>query len=191
MGKEIVDVTVITPSLPERDEMLERCIRSVKHQDVLPEEQLIRVDLAGVGPARLRTSMLDEATTGWVAFLDDDDLLYPHHIETLWNATIDDDGGPPDVVISYCDFIGDKLPDGYYNRPFDRRVLRKHGIFPITVLARRSAILKHGAFRVEDRYEDWALWNRMADGGCKFVTLEEVTWTYDRSGHANRTAGTA
>lgn len=193
MGPEVGDVTVITVTIPGREEMLKVATASVERQNVRAAYHAVGCVLPPEGPARMRSGLVSLAGTEWVAFLDDDDMLYPHHLETLLNAAQDDGGVEPhgkypDVVIPYCDFIGPPLPDGYYNRPFDRQALRRHGIFPITVLARRSAVLKYGGFRTEDRYEDWALWNRMARGGCRFVTVPEITWTY-RRGHESRTGG--
>lgn len=177
------DVTVIIPTIPGREELLDRAAVSAMMQTVQVDVVAI-VDTDRRGPAVLRNEMIAASRAEWVAFLDDDDYLDPHHIETLL-AHSDD----ADVVVPYCRFDGPPLPVGYYNRQFDARVLRRHGIFPITVLARREAIIAAGCFRPEDRYEDWSLWNRMVRLGARFVVVPEVTWTYDRSGHANRTDG--
>lgn len=168
-----MEVTVITPSIPERGELLAEAIASVNDQTHPPVAHLIGIDVAHAGPSVIRTRLVEAATTEWVAFLDDDDLLYPTHLERL--AAHADDA---DIVIPYCRFIGKPIPAGYYNVRFQRATLAKHGIFPITVLARRSVILENGGFDPADRYEDWALWNRIADNGGRFVTVPERTWVY-------------
>lgn len=179
-------ITVITPSLPSRGAMLADAMRSVAHQTLRPAVHMIAVDYAGFGPAAVRNDLLEGVLTPWVAFLDDDDILDPDHLEVLATTV---DLNTVDVVISHCRFNGDTIPDKYCNRPYDRDALREHGIFPITVLARRKAILAAGGFGGE-RYEDWSMFNRMADNGCRFHVIPRVTWTY-RLGHGNRTHGTA
>lgn len=174
-----MDVTVITPSLPERLPLLVEAMASVAAQSLRPVTHLVEVDLAKRGPAAVRNELLAASTTEWVAFLDDDDLLDPNHLEVLARYS---DGS--DVVASHCRFDGPPLPPKFCNRPYARDVLRRHGIMPITFLARRSAIEAAGRFGLE-RYEDWELLNRMADNGCRFTVVPEVTWTY-RTAHDDR-----
>jgi glycosyltransferase involved in cell wall biosynthesis len=164
------DVTVITASMPSRHQLLVEALAAVAAQTV-PCAHLVGVD-QGHGVADVRTQLVEAARTEWVAFLDDDDLIDPDHLETLLAHA-----GDADVVIPHCRFDGPPLPAGYYNRPYDRGELRRHGIFPLTVLARRQAVLDAGGFR-DDKYEDWSLWNRMADQGARFVVVPKETWTY-------------
>lgn len=177
-------VTVITPSLPERAGLLAECITSVAAQTFAPAAHLIGVDHTHDGPARVRNRLLAATDTEWVAFVDDDDLLDAHHLETLTSAPV------ADVIIPFCRFDGPPIPTRYVNQPYDRGALADHGIFPITVLARRQAILAAGCFDPVNRYEDWSLWNRMADNGATFTVVPTVTWTY-RTAHAGRRTNAA
>lgn len=170
-------VTVITASLPHRHGLLAEAVASVVAQ-TRPVAHLIGID-AGQGVAEVRNALVRAANTEWVAFLDDDDLLDLHHVETLL-------GHDADVVIPHCRFDGPALPEGYCNRPYDRGALRRHGIFPITVLARREAVLDAGGFPTVG-WDDWGLWNAMADAGCRFEVVPEVTWTYRTSTADRRT----
>lgn len=179
------DITVITPSVPERSGLLAEATASVAAQELLPFEHLIGIDYGHAGPAATRHDLVSAAATEWVAFLDDDDMLGPGHLRLLHQVA-----GAADVVIPRCRFDGPPLPAKFCNQPFDRSRLREHGIFPITVLARRSSVLAAGGFDPADRYEDWALWNRMADNGCQFVDLEQTTWTY-RTAHPDRRTNAA
>lgn len=170
-------VSVITPSIPSRRELLVEARRSVADQTV-PVHHLID-DHPDRPVAEKRNRLIRAADTEWVAFLDDDDLLDSIHVETLL-------GHDADVVVPFCRFSGPPLAPvnccaGYYNRPYDRDDLRQHGIFPITVLARRDAILGAGGFG-DGIYEDWDLWNAMADAGATFEVVPTVTWTYRRTG---------
>jgi len=158
--------------------MFDEARQSVAVQTLPAAHHLVLID-HGMGPARARNQILNVCRTEWVAFLDDDDLLDPDHLEVL-------SGGTADVRIPYCRLEGDTIPKKFYNQPYDRAKLRDHGIFPITVLARYQAVMDAGGFRPEDRWEDWSLWNRMADNGATFEVTPQVTWTY-RLGHDNRT----
>ncbi len=164
-------VTVITASLPVRRDLLREAIASVAAQTV-PCSHFVMVD-AGRGVADVRNELVAAAQTEWVAFLDDDDRLDPNHIETLLERSAN-----ADVVIPKCRFDGPPLPAQFCNRTYDRDALRAHGIFPITVLARRQTVLDAGGFATESVYEDWELWNAMADQGARFVNAPAVTWTY-------------
>lgn len=172
-------VTVITASLRARTPLLAEAAASVAAQTV-PCAHLIGVDDAR-GVAEVRNDLVAAASTEWVAFLDDDDLLDPEHLEALLSST-----GSADVVIPHCRFEGPALPAGYCNRPFNRSALRRHGIFPITVLARRQAVLDAGGFALEG-WDDWVLWNAMADAHCRFTVVPRVTWTYRTATPERRT----
>lgn len=174
-------MTILTPTIAGRESLLAECKASVADQ-TRPSRHMTSLDFERRGPASTRNALLRAVTTPWVAFLDDDDLLDPHHVETLLAHS---DGA--DVAVPHCRFDGRELPARYCNRPFDRAALRRHGIFPITVLARTSAVRDAGCFDPADRYEDWSLWNRMADGGAVFRVVPEVTWTYRLAGGDHRT----
>jgi glycosyltransferase involved in cell wall biosynthesis len=175
-----VDVTVITPTIAGREAQLREACASVDAQTT-PVRHIVALDWSYQGPAKARNGALKGLSTPWVAFLDDDDLLDPHHVSTLLAAS---DGA--DVVIPYCRFAGRTIPSRYCNRPYSREALRRHGIFPITVLARTEAVLAVGGFP-SGRYEDWLLWNAMADNGSVFRVVPEVTWTYRLDGDDHRT----
>lgn len=172
------EVTMITASLGRRPELLAEAMASVAAQ-IRPAAHLIGIDPRPV--AVVRNELIRAAATEWVGFLDDDDVLDVDHVSQLACVAEDLD---VDVVIPHCRFLGPPLPRGYCNRPFDREALRRHGIFPITVLARRQAVLDAGGFALEG-WDDWELWNAMADNGCRFHVTPKVTWTY-RTGHDGR-----
>jgi hypothetical protein len=179
-------ITVLTPSIRSREHLLVEAQASVRGQTVVPPPRhLVTIDRLQRGPAAMRNSMLRRTTTEWVAFLDDDDLMDPEHLELLL-AKAEATGA--DVVSSWWRWMP---PDGPFAAPrpdaFDAARLERENYIPITVLARTRAVLESGAFDRHDRYEDWALWLRMLDRGCKFAIVPRVTWSY-RLGSEGRTA---
>lgn len=179
-------VAVITPSLPSRGRLLLEAVASVLAQDYPAElvTHYVEKDVDSHGPAEVRNALARKATENgadWFAFLDDDDVLDPHHVSTLTRVGLESGA---DVVGSYCRFDGPPLPAQHCNRPFRWPELRRRGIFPITVLVRPTAFWKAGGFGPE-RYEDWELWKRIYLGGGRFWIEPVVTWTY-RTAHEGR-----
>jgi glycosyltransferase involved in cell wall biosynthesis len=178
----MIDVTVITPSIPRRSWVLNRCIDSVRSQGPVwrVRYHAIMIDNGHpeepAGPAVLRNRMLDGVDTEWIVFLDDDDVINHNFFERLWPYTED-----ADVIIPHCDFDGPAINSIFVNQPeFSRAKLREHGQFPITVLARTHAVLHPtvDGFDIGEMYEDWGMWNRSADAGFVFKVVPEKLWTY-------------
>lgn len=178
-------VTVITPSLPGRVQLLEQCAASVAAQTI-PVVHLVRVDTDSVGPSVLRSELLDEATTDLVAFVDDDDLIDPDHCEILADAL---ERSGAELAWSYHRTEGlgaPRTPRPRGDRATVEQLRTGRNCIPVTVLARRSAVLDAGGFQPMDRYEDYALWLRMLDLGHRFTLVRRETWTYRFLG-GNRT----
>lgn len=171
-------VTVITPTIEGRFDLLHEAMDSVRRQTLAGVEHAILLDTHNDGPARLRNAMLDACHTPYVAFLDDDDLFDPDHLESLLRALEEDDAS---VAYSYCRVE----PAGalVVPRPSDSRQVWRlmnagRNVIPVTVLAKRSAILAGQGFWAADRYEDYSLWMRLKTLGHSFARLERETWTY-------------
>lgn len=117
---------------------------------------------------------LSLATGDYLNFLDDDDVFYADHIETLVMTL----QNHPDSAAAYA--LGFETPIEIlslkpyryqiksYNTavdvPFDKIELMHHNCFPIqTVLFNRELYEKHGGFDEElDMLEDWDFWIRYA-----------------------------
>lgn len=178
-------VSVITPSLPGRARELAECMESVAAQTV-PVVHLVRADVDRVGPAVIRSELLDEATTSLVAFVDDDDLIDPDHIETLSDA-LEAEGAA--LAWSWCRTTGLGAPNVPRPRNVHAAIAMLRGgrnVIPVTVVARRDLILEAGGFQPSDRYEDYALWLRMLSLGARLAYVKRETWTYRFLGE-NRT----
>lgn len=179
-----MDVTVITPSLPHRWALLCQAVDSVRHQTRPVAAHAIGIDYQHRGPAAVRNALLGGVTTEWVLFLDDDDLLDVDFVEVLSAHP------EADVVVPYCRFDGGSIPARYHNQPYDRLTLQRHGIFPITTMVRTSMIRAVDGFPVA-RYEDWEMWNAIADAGGVFTVVERELWTYRMGRDDHRTHNAA
>jgi len=163
-----VKIAVITPSKPNRTALLEECKASVTAQTRAADIHVVKVDYEGIGPAVLRNQMVMDLSPeyNWLAFLDDDDVFLPRHLELLSIVS-----GDADVVYSPS-----QLDLGY--QPFDREVLKERNFVSVTSLVRRSIFAAVGGFRDLVKYEDWHLWEDISDAGGRFIFIPEVTWLY-------------
>jgi Glycosyl transferase family 2 len=75
-------VSILTPTLPDREWFFNRCKRSVQYQTYPLIEHVIVRD-KGIGPMAAFQRCLDQATCEYVMALGDDDWLAPHAVETL------------------------------------------------------------------------------------------------------------
>lgn len=166
------DVAVITPSLPSRAPLLAEAVQSVAAQTFEPLAHLIALDYKRVGAPFVRNALARVVDADWLAFLDDDDLFLPHHLETLMAASTG-----ADVVYSWSEVQG---RDGWScNEHFDAAALRRANTIPVTAMIRRSTFLKVGGFPLDmSGIEDWGLWLRALGAGARFVCVPEVTWIY-------------
>lgn len=179
---------IITPSLPERAELMVEACESVKQQTVACAHH-VYLDHARIGPALIRNTIMERVSCEYVGFLDDDDLLDPEHVELLLAALdADQNGEPADLAFSW--YRSEGAPETPRVTEWDDwaygTMLGGRNLIPVTVMARRHAILNAGGFRPDDRYEDYKLWMRMLANGCRFTVVPLETWTYRMHGD-NRT----
>lgn len=179
-------VTVITPTIAERTDVLMEAVDSVQAQTAPPFAHFIGLDADGAGPAAMRTAMLGEVRTPLVAFLDDDDLLDPDHLEILVDAL---ERANADLAWSFHRTEGSTAavtPRPRSDRAAVKLLRGGRNCIPVTVVARAGVIARAGGFLATDRYEDYSLWLRMLDAGATFTCVREETWTYRFLGE-NRT----
>ncbi|MBS1241247.1 MAG: glycosyltransferase, partial [Gemmatimonadetes bacterium] len=135
------------------------------------------------GPSAARNAGIAAATGDVVAFLDADDIWYPHHLEQVVGLL----DRHPDAVVAYSGirFVGTR--EGVWqtrlepDQPFEalERVFDKSGQPPqITAVVRRAALLEVGGYHPAFRQaQDYELWLRLARVG-PFVCIREVTADY-------------
>ena len=191
---DLIPVTVITPTIPPRGELLARAIRSVAQQTLAPEAHLIMVDVHREGAPAMIDKAIEHAKTEWVATLADDDELLPNHLATLWAAIVAEDADIAFTHFRYSNSNDAGHLERFRGVPLDRDHPRQMtGVF----LAKRELLLSVGGHsqgfdplsndldsegnRIG---EDFMIVKKLASAGAKFAVSPEVTWIY-HVGHNN------
>lgn len=161
-------ISLVTASMPVRGPMLVEMLGSVAAQSVTPAAHLIEVSEDRIVPKMNRLVGLVE--DGWFCQVDDDDLLYPNHVEVL-SANL-----TADVVWTWCDVVG---RDWSPNEPYQPGMLQARNYIPSNCAIRVEAWRAVGGHRdVPGRYEDHDLLARLEAAGATFLNVPEVTWQY-------------
>jgi hypothetical protein len=162
-------ITLVTASLPKRAAMLREMLVSVEAQVLLPDRHLIDVSVGPVVPKL--NGMLSLVDEGWVVQVDDDDLLYPQHVEVL-AANL-----RADVVWTWCDVVGRSWSP---NEEYQEGKLHFKNYIPSNCAIRADvlrAVGGHVAVGLPDHH-DWNLMRRLERAGASFLCVPEVTWQY-------------
>lgn len=177
------DICVVIPTIPPRVDLLCRALRSVSAQTWPPDAVSIAIDHARFGAACTRNRALAGARSEWVAFLDDDDILYPQHLMRLKEHQADTGA---DVIWGWFDVIGgtDPFPmhEGRQWNPDEPHA------FPVTTLVRRSLAMDVGGFPEGHREsevcagEDFQFFLKLSAAGAVFAHIPERTWAYHHHG---------
>lgn len=200
-------VAVAIPTIPGREELLQRALTSVKAQRRKPDQLLIERDSERTGAWATRNRLLARVETDVVAWLDDDDTLRPHHLMACMRV-LEQSAWRPDLVYPVPRMIGGKDPTavtyqgqfpvspwGLRWSPEFAGHLRHVGSFiPMTHLVRTDYVRRiegfrpgytvdGGRYRGED--EDYLI--RLLDAGAIFEHLDAVTWNWHV--HRAHTAG--
>lgn len=137
-----------------------------------------------VGRSAVANAALRAASGQYCAFLDDDDLLYADHFQTLYQALREDDHAAaayalpfeimtqsdPSSALGYREFLP-HTPEKF-RQPWDYTILQDHNYLPIqSVLFSRDCFVSRGGMdETLDQLEDWELWLRYgADNHFVFV----------------------
>jgi len=172
MAKYLMNITVLTATIPERSGMVVNAIDSVSKQNIQPENHIILVDTKKNGNFNTYQKLLEMADTEWVCFLDDDDIFYPNHLEKL----IKNSNGY-DVIYSNPSIVNDDTDWVHYLEPFSYDKLMVDSIVPMTALVKKDLILQSGGFKTV-QHCDYLLWKALAQQGAKFNKIEDITWEY-------------
>lgn len=221
---ELPLISVITRTYQGRDWLLQQAGRSVLQQ-TWPNLEWIVVEDGGESCREIVASMaesapcavryihqpkrgrshagnlgLAEARGRWCLFLDDDDLLYADHLETLAGTLLADvslsaayslawdiscDINPESREIRELAYVQHKI----HVQPFDLEELAWRNYIPIqAILFERRLYERHGGFREYlDQLEDWNLWRRYANG-ASFHLVNKITSLYRTPAHQDHNA---
>jgi GT2 family glycosyltransferase len=123
-----------------------------------------------------------------LAFLDDDDTYFPHHLATLvgaWDEANAAAGEQPVGVHSYCirvEEVGGRVASRTVlgDREFDPEILAvTNTIVGMTPLVPADEVRAAGGFDERMRVlEDWELWLRLCRRGLRFTTVPVPTAEY-------------
>lgn len=182
-------ITVVIPTIPPRSDLLAQAVDSVRMQTQLPTAVIIEQDLHHEGAGVTRTRALQRVTTPWVAFLDDDDLFMPQHLERLWEHKACTDC---DYAYSWFETLpagGDPFPPTHFTEPWDPAAPRQT---TVTTLVRRQLAQEVG-FLGDPREtndgmragEDW--WFTLECNRLGVIShLAEKTWYWRHWGFGQR-----
>lgn len=190
-------ITVVTPSIPGRNDYLREAVQSVSNQTLRPVAHIIVHDSTGDGAAITRTKGLFMVQTEWTAFLDDDDELREIHLEHLMRKAEEDQA---DLVFPWFDVTG-----GMGGKdPFPKNEKREWTLddphhTTITFLVRTEVARVVGGFLDglppelwpgqvgQKEGEEFRFVVRVAQAGYKISKLHERTWLWRH--HGRNTSG--
>lgn len=149
-------------------------------------KEILYLSAEKVGRSATGNIGLQHASGDYMGFLDDDDLFFRDHVETLVAAV---SAAETDAAYGLAWAIKTRKAgnaNGYletavvrpkgYERAFTYALLETENIFPIqSILFRRALYDRHGGFDITlDQLEDWNLWLRYADG-ADFTLVRKTT----------------
>jgi hypothetical protein len=172
---KIKKVAVITPTVLDRHLLLQECKDSVSAQTWGGSVyHAIGEDTKKEGAAITRNRIVRNVDSEyeWLAFVDDDDIIYPNHLSTLIEGSED-----ADIIYSDCEEEG--FIKTWKTREFNYAEVKAENYIPVTVLMRRSVFDKIGGFPL-DHFpgEDQWMFLNAASAGAKFKYIPKTTWMY-------------
>lgn len=186
------DITVAIPSIPQRKIKLRQAVSSVLSQTYPASGISIAMDLSKHGSAVTRNRALMAVNSEWVAFLDDDDVLLPHHLATLAKGAVESGA---DVVYGLPRVIGQngEIKPRYWQwggpEEFDADLLRAASYITVSSLVRTEIAKDCGGFVFHqdarypsESYDDHGFYLRLLDAGAEFHHVHEETFIWNHHG---------
>jgi hypothetical protein len=161
----IPTVSILTPSVPERADMLAECAASISSQLFHGFEHLIEIDTAREGCSKVINRLAARAQGDWLLPLADDDLLLPGGLSSLLAHAVD-----ADVVYSPPLVTGNEDRWWFFQAP---------PAIPSTALIRTSLWRKLGGYdETLRREEDRDMWIKAVSQDARFVRVDHPCWVY-------------
>ena len=165
-------ITIITTTLPERTSMLEEMIKSHESQTMKAADHIIITD-QGDGLVKSTNLAVEKVCTEYFCIVDDDDILYPNHIETLHNNLT------ADIVWTWCHVVGREIS---FSSPYTFGRLQTEPYITNNHAMRTELFKNMGGWRNKDISEvphpDWDMQRRCERNGATFLNVPEITWEY-------------
>lgn len=158
-------VSILTPSIPERADLLAECCASVNAQTFDSYEHLIGIDEDHDGCATSMNKLATQAQGEWLLPLADDDLLLPGCLATL--LPYRDEG---DIIYAPPLVTGNEDRWWFFQSP---------PAIPSCALIRAETWRELGGYdeRLEHE-EDRDMWVKAIAAGKRFVRVNEPAWIY-------------
>lgn len=154
-----------------------------------------------IGRAAAGNMALQAAVGDYINFLDDDDLLYPNHIELLVKCLTNSNAMAAYSIAKETRVKKIQKPPYFkeirsyirYKQPYNRLLLANKNYLPIqSVLFSKKLYLQLGGFDTQLEYlEDWDLWVRYSTI-TDYIFLPQITseyrvpWNMKKSMYRNR-----
>lgn len=188
----MLDITVAIPSIPQRKMKLRQAVSSVLGQTHPASGISIAMDLSQQGSAVTRNRALMAVNSEWVAFLDDDDVLLPHHLAVLAQGAVDSGAdviyGLPRVLDPYGNI---KPRHWQWGGPteFDAELLRQASYITVSSLVRTELAKDCGGFVFHqdarfpgESYDDHGFYLRLLDAEATFHHVHQETFIWNHHG---------
>lgn len=158
-------VSVLTPTIDGREDLLEECVASVQAQTFDRFEHRVLFDEHREGCSATMNRLAAGALGDWLLPLADDDLLLPGCLESLLAHS--DEG---DIIYAPPLVTGNEDRWWFYQAP---------PVIPSFALIDRILWADLGGYDETLRHEeDRDLWTRALDVGAKFVRVDDPCWVY-------------
>jgi glycosyltransferase involved in cell wall biosynthesis len=192
-------VSVIVPTYNRRD-YLPRALQSIWYQTFKDYEVIVINDsgenVADIvklfdgftlieheenkGLSASRNTGLRAAKGKYICFLDDDDVIFPDHLQTLVDAM---DAGAMVAYTGY--YIWDM---DAYMRPikackYSREMIHKRNLFPVMCVMVREELFVDCLFdETLNSHEDYDMWLRLSEKVDRFECIDKKTAAYSKRG---------
>lgn len=168
-------VTVLTPTVHSRRHLIADAISSVEAQTRQPLHHWIGYDHERRGAAAMLNQLQRAVCTAYVMVLDDDDVLYPDHIEVC--AGVLDRRPEIDVVSTWCDSEGRREFTHYNVDRFSADTLMSRCNVAHTSMF-RARWLQTQPWESGRTDYDWRFWKALHHRGARFHVERKITWNY-------------
>lgn len=197
----MVTISVVIATIPPREAHLRRVLKGFANQTRQANEIVVVPDDTGAGVAPTRNIGISTAKSDFIAFFDDDDLVYPSHLQLLEETQLETGA---DLVYPWHDLVPEMrnplsvVGNDPFKRPFDglarSSILSGVNFIPCPVLVRTAMMRDIGGFR-DFKLGDWDpskcellhAWQDLIRMEAVFAHCPWRTWAAVRNGQ--NTAG--